>query len=246
MKGVILAGGHGSRLKNWTNVNNKGMACIYDRDLCQPQLNYPLKTLIDSGIQDILITSSREHCGDIIEFFGDGSDYNCELTYRIQEMDRPVTGIAQALKLAEPFVGRDRFAVILGDNYFEDNFKAEVDKFSRDRKNDCYLFLKEVHDPERFGVASLNNRHKITKIEEKPKVPESNYAVTGLYFYNNSVFDIIKELKPSKRNELEITDVNNYYVQNEICKGKILDGHWQDMGQCDSARKLMNFLWEKK
>ena len=227
-------------------MNNKGLACVYSPTGNFPQLHYPLQTLINSGITEILITSSRDHCGDIIEFYGDGSEYGCELTYRIQEMDRPVTGIAQALKLAEPFVGRDKFAVILGDNYFEDTFKSEVEKFAKDKKNDCYLFLKEVHDPERFGVAVINNRGKITEIEEKPKEPKSELAVTGLYFYTNSVFDLTRELKPSKRNELEITDVNNFYVQNDICKGKILEGHWQDAGTCESARDIINFLWEKK
>lgn len=247
MKGVLLAGGTGSRMRPASNVMNKGLIPIFCKDLgAVPQICFPLWTLINSGITEILITSSRDHCGDIIEFLGDGADFNCQLTYRIQEMDRPITGIAQALKLAEPFVGRERFAVILGDNYYEDTFVDEVQKFTKDKKNDCYLFLKEVQNPQRFGVATVNNRGKILEIEEKPQEPKSNYAVTGLYFYTNSVFDILKDLKPSKRNELEITDVNNYYVHQEICRGMVLSGHWQDMGQCNSARDLINFLWDNK
>lgn len=244
MKGVLLAGGKGTRLLEFTKTNNKSLAPIYTKTSATPQILFPLRTLISSGITEILITSSRDHCGDIIEFLGDGADFNCQLTYRIQEMERPVTGIAQALKLAEPFVGRERFAVILGDNYYEDTFVDEVQKFSKDKKNDCYLFLKEVQNPQRFGVATVNNRGKILEIEEKPQDPKSNYAVTGLYFYNNSVFDILKDLKPSKRNELEITDVNNYYVHQESTKGMILNGRWTDMGVPKSALRVSNWLSE--
>lgn len=246
MKGVLLAGGHGTRLSPWTRVNNKGMATVYTKHGAYPQLIYPLWTLVNSGIKEILITSSKEDCGDIIEFFGDGEEFGCELTYKIQEMNRPITGIAQALKLAESFIGRERFAVILGDNYFEDTFEKEVNQFEKDKKNDCYLFLKKVDDPERFGVAEIDRRGKILGIEEKPKNPKSELAVTGLYFYNNTVFDITRDLKPSERNELEITDVNNYYVNNEIAKGKLLSNHWQDLGTCNSARHIINFLWEKE
>lgn len=246
MKGVLLGGGRATRMMPASRVMNKGLMPIYTKTGTFPQILYPLWTLINSGITDILVTSSREHCGDIIEFLGDGEEFGCNLTYRIQEMSRTITGIAQALKLAEPFVGRDRFAVILGDNYFEDTFEKEVIQFEKDKKNDCYLFLKKVDDPERFGVATIDRRGKIIEIEEKPKNPKSELAVTGLYFYNNTVFDITRDLVPSNRNELEITDVNNYYVNNEISKGKILNNHWQDMGQPNSARQLINFLWEKE
>ena len=132
MKGVILAGGHGTRLSPFTRVNNKGMAPIYTKEGAMPQILFPLRTLIDSGINEILITSSREHCGDIIEFLGDGEEYGCHLTYRIQEMHRPITGIAQALKLAEPFVNEQKFAVILGDNYYQQSFDQEVAEFEND------------------------------------------------------------------------------------------------------------------
>jgi glucose-1-phosphate thymidylyltransferase len=242
MKGVILAGGYGTRLKPFTNVNNKGMAPIYTKEAAIPQIIFPLKTLTDSGINEILITSSREHCGDIIEFLGDGEEYGCHLTYRVQEMNRPITGIAQALKLAEPFVNEQKFAVILGDNYYQQSFDQEVTDFENDEGNLCYLFLKEVNDPKRFGVATVNDKGAILEIEEKPMRPKSKLAVTGLYFYTPDVFDIIKDLKPSGRNELEITDVNNHYVDNRCARGIILESHWQDMGVPKSAMSLSRYL----
>lgn len=242
MKGVMLCGGHGTRMREFTSVINKALAPIYNKEKATPQLLFPLRTLINSGITDILITSSREHCGDIIEFLGDGHEYGCNLTYKIQEMNRPVVGIAQALALAEDFVCNDKFAVILGDNYYQQSFFDEVQEFDNQDEKKCYLFLKEVSDPKRFGVAELDNDGSIINIEEKPKKPKSKLAVTGLYFFTPHVFEITKDLRPSGRNELEITDVNNYYVDYSLAKGVILEQHWQDMGLPKSALELSRFL----
>jgi glucose-1-phosphate thymidylyltransferase len=244
MRGVILAGGFGTRLRPFTLRLNKGMAPIYTPKGAIPQLLFPLRTLTDAGIEDILIVTSREHCGHIVELLGDGEDYNCNLTYKIQEMDRPVVGIAQALGLAKNFVGDQNFAVILGDNFYEDNFSKSFKEFDNGTDRRAAVFLKEVHDPERFGVASLNN-NEVTKIVEKPKVPESNYAVTGLYLYTPHVFDLVPQLKPSNRGELEITDINNYYVHDESMTAVKLIGFWHDMGLPESSKRVTDFLWER-
>lgn len=254
MKGVILAGGFGTRLRPFTLRLNKGMAPIYSPEGAIPQLLFPLRTLINSGIKEILIVTSRDHCGQIVELLGDGTEYNCSLTYRIQEMARPVVGIAQALGLAENFVGNDAFAVILGDNFYEDNFLVEFKEFEKeylmsDYKDTCKksaIFLKNVDDPQRFGVATVDYRNRVTKIVEKPKDPETNLAVTGLYVYTPHVFKIVPTLQPSQRKELEITDINNYYVDCGGMTSYNLDGHWSDMGLPESAKKVSDFLWTPK
>lgn len=244
MKGVILAGGFGTRLRPFTLTLNKGLAPIYTPEGAIPQLLFPLKTLTKSGIKEILIVTSRDHCGKIVELLGDGTDYECQLTYKIQEMERPIIGIAQALGLAKDFVGDSAFAVILGDNYYEEDF---TDRF-RIFETNAYLstiFLKEVVDPQRFGVATIDDRANVIKIVEKPKIPETNFAVTGLYLYMPHVFTIVPTLVPSKRNELEITDINNHYVQMGMMKSYILHGHWSDMGLPESAKNVCDFLWSK-
>jgi len=252
MKGVILAGGFGTRLRPYTLRFNKGMAPIYSPDGAIPQLFYPLKTLVNSGIDDILIITSREHCGQIVELLGDGTEYGCHLTYKIQEMNRPVVGIAQALSLSKNFVGDSAFAVILGDNFYENTFKTEFNEFDSAYKKGKYgiasVFLKSVHDPETFGVATLNERLEVTNIVEKPENPKTDYAVTGLYLYTPYVFELVPQLKPSQRNELEITDINNHYVKEETdtLKAHILLGYWHDMGLPESAKSVQDYLWELK
>lgn len=243
MKGVILAGGFGTRLQPFTLKLNKGMAPIYTPEGAIPQLLFPLKTLTHSGITDILIITSREHCGHIVELLGDGTDYNCKLTYKIQEMNRPVVGIAQALGLAKAFVKDGPFAVILGDNFYETNFFSDFSTFSLLSNDNAMLFLKPVNDPNRFGVATVDDDNKITSIVEKPENPESNLAVTGLYLYTDHVFSLLPQLKPSKRNELEITDINNYYVKNNKAYSIILDSFWCDMGVPKSAKIVSDYLW---
>ncbi len=222
MKGVILAGGTGSRLYPLTKVTNKHLLPVYDK----PMIYYPMETLINAGIKDIMIVSGRGHAGHFLELLGSGVDYGVHFTYEIQEK---AGGIAQALSLAEDFVDGDSVTVILGDNIFQDNIKEDVSNF----KNGARIFLKEVTDAHRFGVAELKGE-KVIGIEEKPKVPKSNFAVTGLYIYGSDVFDAIKTLKPSGRGELEITDVNNYYISKGAMKYGVLEGFWSDAGTFES------------
>lgn len=222
MKGVILAGGTGSRLYPLTKVTNKHLLPVYDR----PMIFYPIQTLVDAGIKEIMIVSGRGHAGHFLELLGSGADLGVKFTYEIQE---EAGGIAQALGLAESFADDEDVAVILGDNIFQDNIKADVASF----KGGAKIFLKKVLDAHRFGVAELKG-DKVIGIEEKPREPKSSFAVTGLYIYSNNVFKIIKTLKPSARGELEITDVNNYFVNNGTMEYRILDGFWSDAGTFES------------
>jgi len=222
MKGVILAGGTGSRLYPLTKVTNKHLLPVYDK----PMIYYPMETLINAGIKDIMIVSGKGHAGHFLELLGSGVDHGVHFTYEIQDK---AGGIAQALSLAEDFVDGDNVIVILGDNIFQDNIKEDVKNF----KNGAKIFLKEVSEAHRFGVAELNG-NKVIGIEEKPKVPKTNFAVTGLYIYDPNVFNAIKTLKPSRRGELEITDVNNYYINKETMGYRIMEGFWSDAGTFES------------
>lgn len=239
MKGVILAGGLGSRLYPLTKVTNKHLLPVYNK----PMIYYPIETLKKANIEDILIVSGRHHAGHFLELLGRGEDLGLHLNYTIQEKEG---GIAEALSLAENFAGNDNIAVILGDNIFEDDFETDILSFSRGAR----IFLKQVKDPQRFGVAEMDVEEgeelRVIRIEEKPKFPKTNYAVTGLYLYDSNVFDIVKRLKPSKRNELEITDVNNEY----ICRGEMdacfVNGFWSDAGTFESLFKSSEFLRKKE
>ncbi len=222
MKGVILAGGTGSRLYPLTKVTNKHLLPVYDR----PMIYYPLQTLISAGIKDIMIVSGRGHVGHFLELLGSGKEFGVRFAYEIQE---GAGGIAEALGLAEGWAGTDNVAVVLGDNIFQDNIRKDVESFESGAK----IFLKEVPDANRFGVAEVKG-DKVLGIEEKPEVPRSNLAVTGLYIYDAGVFDIIKTLKPSGRGELEITDVNNAYVRRGEMKFSVLEGFWSDAGTFES------------
>jgi len=233
MKGVILAGGKGTRLLPCTKVTNKHLLPVYNK----PMIYYPLRTLINAGIKDILIVSGKGHAGDFLELLSNGHEFGARLSYAVQE---EAGGIAQALGLAEDFSDRKKIVVILGDNIFEDDIKPYVKSFKKQKKG-AKLFLKEIPDPERFGVAEIKNG-KILKIEEKPKKPKSNLAVTGLYMYDGKVFDIIKTLKPSQRGELEITDVNNFYINQGTASFEILKGFWSDAGQFESLFKAAQFV----
>ncbi|HIG94195.1 MAG: Glucose-1-phosphate thymidylyltransferase [archaeon GW2011_AR13] len=233
MKGVILAGGTGSRLFPLTKVTNKHLLPIYNK----PMIYYPLQTLISANIKEVLIISGPEHAGHFLNLLGSGKEFGVKFTYEIQEK---AGGIAQALSLAEDFSNNGPITVILGDNIYEDNFSEEIKSFEKGGM----IFLKEVQDPERFGVAELNGKNVI-KIEEKPKIPKSNYCVTGLYVYDNEVFSVIKTLKPSKRGELEITDVNNYYIDKNAMKAEFVKGFWSDAGTFESLIKASNLIREK-
>ena len=222
MKGVILAGGTGSRLYPLTKVTNKHLLPVYDK----PMIYYPLQTLVAAGIKDIMIVSGRGHVGHFLELLGSGKEFGVRLTYEIQE---GAGGIAQALGLAESWAGTDNVAVILGDNIFQDDIRKDVEAFMSGAK----IFLKEVTDAHRFGVAEVKGS-RVLGIEEKPKAPKSNFAVTGLYLYDAGVFAIIKTLKPSGRGELEITDVNNAYIRQGAMAFSVLPGFWSDAGTFES------------
>lgn len=225
MKGIILAGGTGTRLRPLTNITNKHLIAVYDR----PMILYPLRTLTGAGIKDILIVSGREHAGHFVEFLGSGEDHGARLTYKVQE---EAGGIAQALLLARDFAGGGPVTVILGDNIFEDDFSRHTRSFASGAK----IFLKEVPDPHRFGVAVLKGK-TVARILEKPAQPPTSFAVTGLYQYDADVFGIIKKLKPSARGELEITDVNNAYIARKALKAEFVKGFWSDAGTFDSLAR---------
>lgn len=234
MKGVILAGGTGSRLYPLTKVTNKHLLPVYDK----PMICYPLQTLMDAGIDDILIVSGRGHVGHFLELLGSGSDMGVRLSYEIQE---GAGGIAQALGLAERWSNGDDLAVILGDNIFEDSVRDVVASF----EGGARVFLKEVPDAQRFGVAEVSG-DRIVSIEEKPEKPKSNLAVTGLYLYDHRVFEVIKTLKPSGRGELEITDVNNAYIKEGEMGFSVLRGFWSDAGTFDSLLRASMMVQKKK
>lgn len=237
MKGIILAGGSGSRLHPLTKVTNKHLLPVYNK----PMIFYPLNTLKEAGIKEILIVSGPGHAGHFLNLLGSGREFGVKLTYEIQE---EAGGIAQALGVAQDFSDEGKIAVILGDNIFEDNFFQEINGFAAG-ENGAMVFLKEVSDPERFGVASVEG-NKIIKIIEKPKEPETNYAVAGLYLYDHEVFKVIKNLKPSARGELEITDVNNYYINKGLMKYSLVQGAWTDAGTFDSLRRATNLVAERQ
>ncbi len=235
MKGVVLAGGMGSRLFPLTKVTNKHLLPVG----LEPMIHHPIKKLIGAGIEDILIVTGPEHMGHVVGLLGSGKDYGCRFTYRVQD---EAGGIAQALGLAEQFVGDDQLAVILGDNIFEDSIKEMADRFRQQEKG-AKVVLKKVHDPNRYGVAEITN-DRIVGFEEKPDDPKSDLAVIGVYFYDSEVFDVIKTLKPSGRGELEITDVNNAYLELGDLSHETLDSWWTDAGTFESIR-VADELWRK-
>lgn len=222
MKGIILAGGNGRRLDPLTQVTNKHLLPVYDR----PMIFYPLLTLVQTGIKDILIVTGKEYAGGFLKLLGSGREFGCRFTFEVQE---DALGIAHALGLAKEFVDGEDCAVILGDNIFEDNLAMSANHF----KSGSHIFLKEISDAKRFGVALVKG-DRIIGIEEKPEQPKSNLAVTGFYIYDSRVFEIIKTLKPSGRGELEITDVNNAYIKENKMTYTILPGSWTDCGTFES------------
>lgn len=235
MKGIILAGGFGTRMKPATSVTNKHLLPIYSDSGAVPMMFYPIRTLVSSGIRQILVVSSREHSGPIIQNLGDGSDFGADFTYKVQDPEKSGLGIASALKLSEGFTEGERFAVILGDNFYEDNFQTEFSDFERSTLK-ARLFTKEVEDPERFGVYFDGG------IEEKPKFPKSNTAVTGLYLYTPHVYQVASSLKPSSRGELEISDINNFYCTQKMADVCRVGGFWSDMGTPASMLRTQDFL----
>lgn len=221
MKAIILAGGTGSRLYPLTKVTNKHLLPVGK----YPMIFHSVAKLKQAGLSDILIVTGKEHMGDVVNLLGSGNQLGVSFTYRVQD---EAGGIAQALGLAEQFVGQDRMVVMLGDNVFADNISPYIDNF-RNQIKGAKILIQQVPDPTRFGVPELQGE-RIVSIEEKPAEPKSEYAVTGLYMFDHQVFEIIKKLKPSSRGELEITDVNNAYIERNELTFDILQGWWTDAG----------------
>jgi glucose-1-phosphate thymidylyltransferase len=226
MKGVVLAGGTGSRLSPLTRVTNKHLLPVYDK----PMVYYPIQTLVNAGIEEILLVTGGKYAGDFLRLLGNGRDFGLKhLNYTYQEGEG---GIAEALGLAEYFAAGDPICVILGDNIIENDICRAVENF-KEQKDGAKILLKKVDDARRFGVAEIRG-NQVLGIEEKPKIPKSNYAVVGIYLYDSTVFQKIRRLKPSERGELEITDVNNFYVDEKKLTYEILEGWWTDAGQFES------------
>lgn len=223
MKGVVLAGGTGSRLYPLTKVTNKHLLPVYNK----PMIYYPIETLTNAGIEDILIVSGKGHAGHFLELLGDGRDHDAQFHYAVQEEPG---GIAQALALAEKFAAGDSITVILGDNILEDDISSAVEAFAK-QGGGARIYLKEVQNPSSYGVAEINDAGKVIGIEEKPTEPKSNWAVVGVYMYDSTVFDVISTLKPSERGELEVTDLNNHYIKRGEMFADYLEGWWGDGGE---------------
>ncbi|HLC89760.1 MAG TPA: sugar phosphate nucleotidyltransferase [Patescibacteria group bacterium] len=238
MKGIILAGGTGSRLDPLTRVTNKHLLPVYDR----PMIYYPIQTLVKAGITDIMIVSGKGHAGQFLELLQSGKEFGAKFSYGVQE---EAGGIAQALAICQDFADNDKVAVMLGDNILEDDISQAVKDFEKQEKG-AKIFLKEVENPKSFGVAQISGE-KIVEIEEKPKNPKTNLAVIGVYLYDHQVWAAIKTLKPSARGELEITDVNNFYVKKGEMTFEILRGWWGDGGESfDSLLAAGNLVVKRK
>jgi glucose-1-phosphate thymidylyltransferase len=234
MKGVVLAGGTGSRLFPLTKITNKHLLPIYDR----PMIYYPIQTLVDAGIQDIMIVTGGRNSGDFLRLLANGKEFGLKhINYTYQEGEG---GIADALALAEHFADGQKVCVVLGDNIIQSSIREAADRFRR-QPSGAHILLKEVQDAERFGVAEVSG-NRIVGIEEKPPRPKSNFAVTGIYMYDATVFEKIKTLVPSRRNELEITDVNNAYIAEGAMTFSYLDGWWTDAGTFDSLLRATNLV----
>lgn len=236
MKGVVLAGGLGSRLKPLTKVTNKHLLPVYD----EPMIYYPIKTLVNAGIDDIMIVTGGNSAGDFLKLLGNGRDFGLKhLNYTYQEGEG---GIADALSLVEHFADDASVCVILGDNIIEGNIRSAREDYEKQGAG-AKILLKKVDDPQRFGVPELDGE-RVVRIEEKPQNPKSDFAVIGIYFYDARVFDIIRTLEPSARNELEITDVNNDYIDRGEMTWNELEGWWTDAGTFESLVKATNLVAE--
>jgi glucose-1-phosphate thymidylyltransferase len=234
MKGVVLAGGLGSRMYPLTKVTNKHLLPVYN----EPMIYYPIKILVNAGVDDIMIVTGGNNAGEFLKLLGNGADFGLRhLNYTYQEGEG---GIAAALSLAEFFADEGKIVVVLGDNIIEKNVRKAVQAFEK-QKDGARIMLKEVSDPKRFGVPVFEG-DRIVRVEEKPAAPKSQYAVIGIYMYDRRVFDFIKNLKPSKRGELEITDVNNFYIDEGKMEWDILDGWWSDAGTFESLQYAGNMV----
>lgn len=235
MKGIILAGGKATRLRPLTKITSKQLLPVYDK----PMIFYPIETLVKAGIKDILIIIAPDYSGHFLNLLGSGKEFGARFSYAIQEEPR---GLADAFIIGEDFIDQDDVTLILGDNIFEHDFSKQIKSF----KKGAMVFAKEVPDPERFGVVDFDKNMKAKSIEEKPEKPKSNYAVVGLYTYDNRVVKFAKNLKPSARGEIEITALNNVYLKKDALKVNIIEGMWEDAGTFGSLLRVGNFMAEKK
>ncbi len=234
MKGIILSGGHGTRLLPLTKVTSKQLLPVYNK----PMIFYPLETLLKAGIKDILIIVAPEHSDDYLKLLGSGKQFGAKFTYEIQ--DKP-EGLAQAFMIGENFIGKNNVCMVLGDNIFEDDFSKTIKNF----KSGGQVFAKKVKDPERFGVVKFNNKMEAVRIEEKPKKYLSDYAITGLYVYDHRVCEAAKQARPSARGELEITELHNWYLKRGELKVDIVKGAWFDAGTFESLFSASEMIRKK-
>lgn len=234
MKGIVLAGGRATRLRPLTAITSKQLLPVYNK----PMIFYPIETLIKAGIKDILIIIAPDYSGHFLNLLGDGKEFGARFSYAVQKEPR---GLADAFIIGADFIGNDNVTMILGDNIFDQDFSSEIKNF----KTGAMVFAKQVGDPERFGVVEFDKSMKAISIEEKPTAPKSNYAVVGLYTYDNQVVDIAKNLKPSDRGEIEITDINRTYLEKGELQVNIFDTLWEDAGTFDSLLHVSNVMAEK-
>ncbi len=234
MKGIILSGGTGTRLHPLTKVTSKQLLPVYDK----PMILYPLQTLLQAGIKDILVIIAPDHAGDYMKLLGSGREFGCRIAYEIQ--DKP-EGLAHAFIIGKDFIGSDNVCMILGDNIFEDDFSATIRKF----KSGGHIFAKKVPDPQRFGVVKFDGKMNAVKIEEKPKKYLSDFAITGLYLFDNRVAEAAKQAKPSERGELEITEIHNWYLKKDELKVDLVTGEWIDAGTFESLFRAGELMRRK-
>lgn len=234
MKGIVLAGGRATRLRPLTSITSKQLLPVYDK----PMIFYPIETLIKAGIKDILIIIAPDYSGQFLNLLGDGKEFRAKFSYAVQKEPR---GLAEAFIIAEDHIGNDNVTMILGDNIFEEDFSQQIKNF----KSGAMVFAKEVNDPERFGVVEFDQDKKAISIEEKPQQPKSNFAVVGLYTYDNCVVKYAKNLKPSDRGEIEITDINNIYLKDKKMQVNVFESLWADAGTFDSLLEVSNIMADK-
>lgn len=234
MKGIILAGGKATRLRPLTKITSKQLLPVYNK----PMIYYPIETLLKAGIKDILIIVAPDYSGHFLNLLGSGKEFGANFTYEVQEK---ANGLAEAFIIGKDFIGNDDVTMILGDNIFDQDFSKEIGSF----KNGAMVFAKKVPDPERFGVVEFDKDMKAISIEEKPEKPKSNYAVVGLYTYDNDVVKLAQNLAPSPRGELEITDINRIYLEKNKLKVNIFDGLWEDAGTFESLLRVSNIMAQK-
>lgn len=235
MKGIILAGGRATRLRPLTAITSKQLLPVYNK----PMIFYPIETLIKAGIKDILIIIAPDYSGHFLNLLGDGKEFGARFSYAVQKEPK---GLADAFIIGADFIGNDDVTMILGDNIFDQDFSQEIQNFH----SGAMVFARKVDDPERFGVVEFDQNMKAISIEEKPAAPKSNYAVVGLYTYDNKVIDIAKNLKPSERGEIEITDINRVYLEKSELQVNIFDSLWEDAGTFDSLLHVSNVMAEKE